>query len=165
MNTVMLRRNGGLLRDFSTPYDTGNVENLPGDPSYSPTDLVTQRPVENHTRPIDAVQPEGPERSPGGWYAPINVNPAQYIDQNVGGKSGDTKVLGWSKGIAPFTQYRQPFTGTVLTPPRPKVLNVGEVGRLGQRDKLAARVRASVTTYQANQQQVANAMINPQLGF
>ena len=160
---TMFRRNRGLLRQLATQDD--NVAGTPGDPMYSPTDKVTQSPVQYGSRSEDPTQQDDPTHSPGWWSRPTAVNPSQYIDQNVGGVAGDNKRLGWSKGLSPFTEFRQPFTGTVLTPPRPAVLVVGQVGRLGQRDTLAARVKASTTDYQPTPQAVADAMVNPQLGW
>ena len=158
-------RNRGLQR---FDFNTGTTNMRPGDPSYSPTDAVTQSPVQYGQRSEAPTQQRGPEQSQGWWSANVptrQINPAQYIDQNVGGKSGDNKRLGWSKGIVPFTTNRQPFTGAVLTPPRPRVLVVGNVGRLGQRDTLQARVTASTNDYQPSAAQVANTMVNPQLGW
>jgi hypothetical protein len=162
-SAVMYRRNKGLLSAFTLEQD--NVNMRPGDPAYSPTDVVTQSPVQYGSRSEAPDHVKAPTLSPGWWNKPTAVNPSQYIDQNVGGVAGDTKRLGWSVGLSPFTQFRQPFTGTVLTPPRPTVLVVGRVGRLGQRDTLAARVAASTADYQPSAAQVAQTMVNPQLGW
>lgn len=159
---TMRRRNRGLLRPVMVDENVGGT---PGDPTYSPTDAVTQNPTEYGTRSEGATHQKGPYQTPGFWSGPNRVNPSQYIDPNTGGVANDTSQLGWSKGLSPFTQFRQPFTGTVLTPPRPNMLIVGRVGRLGQRDTLGARAAASATDYQPSQAQVVNAMVNPQLGW
>ena len=164
IGTVTMMRNRGLVNAGSFSASSANMN--PGDPAYSPTDSVTQNPMPYPTaRPETSRVQKGPGQSPGWWHAPHNVNPSQYIDQNVGGMSGDTKRMNYTQGIMPFTYFRQSFTGAVLTPPRPRVIVVGNVGRLGYRDTLAARVQASTTDYGQTTTGVANSMINPQLGW
>jgi hypothetical protein len=165
-SVVTNRLDAGVTR---ANFDTGNVDMRPGDPSYSPTDMVEQKPgAYPTTRPVVSIMQKGPGQSPGWWATQVpgrHLNPSQYVDQNVGGQSGDTKRMDLSSGILPFTTFRQPFTGAVLTPPRPRVMVVGSVGRLGFRDGLELRVRAATTDYQPSAQAVTNAMINPQLGW
>src|SRR5215831_26772 len=94
------RRNRGLLRAYTMDVADNTGSSLrPGDPAYSPTDAVTQNPEQYGVRNEDPTQQRGPGLSPGWWPSPGHqINPSQYIDQNVGGVSGDTKRLGWSKG-------------------------------------------------------------------
>lgn len=159
----MPRRNP-LLAGFD--MNTGNTEMKPGDPAYSPTDVVTQSPVQYGQRPeVTNMNDRGPAQSSGWWGEPTTVHPSQYINQSVGGVAGDTQRMTYRRGLTPFGYLRQPFTGAVLTPPRPAMVLSGNVGRLGQRDNLAARVKASLSDYQPTPEQVANTMINPQLGW
>lgn len=162
---TMFRRRQGLLQSFQDDGVSDTIDLKPGDPAYSPTDAVPQSPLQYGTRSENPIMQTDVTQSPGWWNEPTAVNPSQYINQSVGGVAGDNKRLGWTVGLSPFTQFRQPFTGTVLTPPRPTVLVVGNVGRLGQRDNLAARVKASTMDYVPTPEQVANAMVNPQLGW
>lgn len=160
---TMLRRNGGLLRPIT--LEPTEIDMKPGDPAYSPTDGVSQNPVPYGQQPIGTHIKRGPEQSPGWWGGPSRVNPSQYIDQNVGGRAGDTSRLSWAKGLVPFAYFRQPFTGAALVPPRPPTLVVGHVGRLAYRDALASRVRALSANYTPTAEQAANAAINPQVGW
>jgi hypothetical protein len=164
MTPPMIRRNKGLLSAF---HDGGQIalsENGPGDPVYSPTDSVTQAAPEYGLRYVQTQQ-QDPTASPGWWGSPNRVNPSQYIDQTVGGVAGDTKRLGWTKGLNPFRANRAPFTGAVLTPPRPPVIVAGHVGRINYRDNLALRVKAATNDYQPATQDVLSAMVNPQVGW
>lgn len=164
MTPTMIRRNKGLLSAFADDGAVSVPENGPGDPMYSPTDSVTQQ-ADQYGERYEQTQQKDPTQSPGWWSSPTNVNPVQYIDQTVGGVAGDTRRLGWTKSLNPFRTNRQPFTGAVLTPPRPATVVAGHVGRLPFRDNLALRVKAATNDYQPAQQDVLSAMINPQVGW
>ena len=137
----------------------------PGDPAYSPAVSVADDPQEYGQRSQEARSGSAadPGGKPGFWAAPVNVNPSQYIDLNVGGVAGDANRLGWSRGIVPNSYYRQPFSGAMVVPPRAPVVNVGYVGRNDFRSRLGQRVRALTTDYAPTIQAATSAVVNPRI--
>jgi hypothetical protein len=133
----------------------------PGDAAYSPAVSVALTP-NDYGVPTENPSYQTPVGFGYGWWgAPTRVSATQYIETDTGGAAGESKRLGFSRGIRPFGSGRQPFRGATVVPPRPPTVVVGEVGRKPYRSTLQSRFLALYSDTIPNAAQVAAAVINP----
>jgi hypothetical protein len=125
------------------PFDAFNDD--VSDPMYAP--MLTTDPLAYGLPDEVSTHKPYPEEHDGDWWG-ATAN-QEYITPSIGGKVGPSVGYGWTTGIKPRKQVRSPLDGRtlVVAPGQANNPNVGQVGRDGHADRLAAGVAALNTDF------------------